>query len=150
ISAPPRPRADEDTVTIVYTSGTSGEPKGVMLTSSNIEFMLQATSNALGSLLGPNRSRHRVFHYLPFCFAGSRILLWSSLLRGSLLTLSSDSSQLLKELKAAMPHYVLNVPLVLERIRRGVEERLFEKRTVRALYETSSRASERRLAGQGR
>ncbi|HVB08411.1 MAG TPA: AMP-binding protein, partial [Candidatus Acidoferrales bacterium] len=39
-NAPPMPAAPADPVTIIYTSGTSGEPKGAVLNMSNIDFML--------------------------------------------------------------------------------------------------------------
>ena len=43
---------DADPVTIIYTSGTSGEAKGVVLTAANVGFMLGCTSARLDSLMG--------------------------------------------------------------------------------------------------
>ena len=43
---------DEDPVTIIYTSGTSGEAKGVVLTAGNVGFMLGCTSARLDQLMG--------------------------------------------------------------------------------------------------
>src|SRR5438067_304018 len=65
--------ADTDPVTIIYTSGTSGEPKGVVLTASNIGYMLGCTSSRLDSLLQVQKVKgnDRVFHDVPYCFAGS-------------------------------------------------------------------------------
>src|SRR6266403_4769902 len=40
IAGPPNPRQSEDFVTIIYTSGTSGEPKGVCLNTKNLDHML--------------------------------------------------------------------------------------------------------------
>src|ERR1700716_2309554 len=42
---------DPDPVTIIYTSGTSGEAKGVMLTAANVGFMLGCTSARLNLLM---------------------------------------------------------------------------------------------------
>lgn len=107
-------------VTIIYTSGTSGEPKGVMLSNANVDFMLGVTVRELAKMTRAHRSEDRVFHYLPFCFAGSRIMLWSQLHRGNPLLLSTDLARLQQELVVAAPHYCLNVPALLERIRAGV------------------------------
>ena len=51
-SAPPYRHADHDAVTIVYTSGTSGEPKGVVLNAGNVTFMLGCTNARLDQLMG--------------------------------------------------------------------------------------------------
>jgi long-chain acyl-CoA synthetase len=128
---------DSDPVTIIYTSGTSGEPKGVVLNAANIRHMLQCTSGRLDLLNethqgSPRRKpkaaakQDRVFHYLPFCFAGSWIMLLTCLLRGSLLVLNKDLSKLSGEMRAAAPDYFLNVPALLERMRKAVDEQLWK------------------------
>src|SRR3989449_7239221 len=75
--------SDSDPVTIIYTSGTSGEAKGVVLNAANIGHMLGCTSDRLDVLMNNRQGQDRVFHYLPFCFAGSWIMLLTCLLRGS-------------------------------------------------------------------
>jgi long-chain acyl-CoA synthetase len=117
---------DSDPVAIIYTSGTSGEAKGVVLNGSNIGHMLGCTSGRLDLLMGRHAGEDRVFHYLPFCFAGSWIMLLTCLLRRSLLTLNSDLPKLSSELRAAAPDYFLNVPALLERMRRAVDEQLWQ------------------------
>jgi long-chain acyl-CoA synthetase len=120
--APPVHHADHDAVTIVYTSGTSGEFKGAVLTAGNITFMLGCTNARLDKLMGRQAEPDRVFQYAPFCFAAARILLLTSLSRNSVLTLSTDLNKLSDELKLAAPHYFVNVPIFLERVRRKVED----------------------------
>src|SRR5438477_10839102 len=71
--------AESDPVTIIYTSGTSGEAKGVVLTAGNVGHMLGCTSGRLDLLMEGRRGQDCVFHYLPFCFAGSGIMLWTCL-----------------------------------------------------------------------
>src|SRR5690348_4519129 len=66
---------DSDPVAIIYTSGTSGEAKGVVLSAGNIGHMLGCTSGRLDLLMQGHTGQEQVFHYLPLCFAGSWILL---------------------------------------------------------------------------
>ncbi len=118
--------ANSDPVTIIYTSGTSGEAKGVVLTAGNIGHMLGCTSGRLDTLMNNRQGQDRVFHYLPFCFAGSWIMLLTSLLRRSRLTLNSDLTKLSTDMRAAEPDYFLNVPQLLERMRKAVDEQLWK------------------------
>ena len=118
--------ADSDPVTIIYTSGTSGEAKGVVLTAGNVGHMLGCTSGRLDDLMQNKPGQDRVFHYLPFCFAGSWIMLLTCLLRGSMLTLNTDLSKIASDIRAAAPDYILNVPALLERMRKAVDEQLWK------------------------
>ena len=123
----PEPQlADSDPVTIIYTSGTSGEAKGVVLTAGNVGHMLDCTSGRLNLLMENKPGQDRVFHYLPFCFAGSWIMLLTCLLRGSLLTLNTDLGKLANEMRTVAPDYFLNVPALLERMRKAVDEQLWK------------------------
>lgn len=128
--------ADSEPVTIIYTSGTSGEAKGVVLTAGNVGHMLGCTSARLDQLMewgkpktgneNPGPTQDRVFHYLPFCFAGSWIMLLTCLLRGSLLTMNTDLTKISGEMRFAAPDYFLNVPALLERMRKAVDEQLWK------------------------
>lgn len=121
-SAPPGHAEGAEPVTIIYTSGTSGEPKGVVLTAANITFMLGCTNGRLDLLMGARTEPEQVFQYTPFCFAASWIVLLTVLSRNSVLTLSMDLSKLSEELKLASPEYFLNVPTLLERVRARIQE----------------------------
>ena len=118
--------ADTDAVTIIYTSGTSGEAKGVVLNSGNIAHMLACINGRLDLLMSGRRGQNRVFHYLPFVFAGSWMLLMTSLVRGSLLTINTDLSKIAQDMRTVAPDYFLNVPALLERMRRAVDEQLWQ------------------------
>jgi long-chain acyl-CoA synthetase len=137
---------DEDPVTIIYTSGTSGEAKGVVLTAANVGFMLGCTSARLDSLMSGRLGQDRIFHYLPFSFCASWIAVLTFLLRGSLVTLNTDLTKIPTDMPATAPHYFLNVPQLLERMRRAVDEQIAQKGGV--VHTIYSRAKAARTRGK--
>jgi long-chain acyl-CoA synthetase len=135
----------EGPVAIIYTSGTSGEAKGVVLTADNVGFMLGCTSARLDQLMGGRAAGDRIFHYLPFSFCASWIAVLTFLLRGSLVTLNTDLTKIPSDMPAVAPHYFLNVPQLLERMRRGVDEQIAQKGGVAlAIYSRAKSAWSRR------
>jgi long-chain acyl-CoA synthetase len=151
LSDAPNPPQNTDIVTIIYTSGTSGEPKGVCLNVANLTHMLSCTSERLDQLMGATHEPDRVFHYLPFNFAASTILMLSCLTRESLLTLSTDLNKLADEIRLASSNYFLNVPTLLERVRHGVEEAIAKRPAViRSLFAKARSAWQRQHVGRGR
>jgi len=143
--APPCRHADSDALTIIYTSGTSGEPKGVVLNAANVNYMLGCANSRLDQLMGERQEPDRIFHYLPFCFAGSWILMLTALSRNSILSLSTDLSNLTDELRLASPDYFLNVPTLLERVRARIEEAVKQRGGLAAqIFSKAQRAAVRR------
>jgi long-chain acyl-CoA synthetase len=141
--------ADSDPVTIIYTSGTSGEAKGVVLTAGNVGHMLGCTSGRLDALMQNKAGQDRVFHYLPFCFAGSWIMLLTCFLRGSLLSLNTDLTKIASDMRSVAPDYFLNVPALLERMRKAVDEQLWKTGgVVLTIYTRAKGAWMRRQEGQ--
>ncbi len=133
--------ADGDPVTIIYTSGTSGEAKGVVLNAGNIAHMLQCINGRLDSLMSSSPQQDRVFHYLPFVFAGSWMLVLTSLRRGSVLTMNTDLGKIAQDMRTLAPDYFLNVPALLERMRRAVDEQLWQAGGfVQAIYNRAKSA----------
>src|SRR5579864_8275 len=140
---------DEDPVAIIYTSGTSGESKGVVLTAANVGFMLGCTSARLDELMGGRTGQDRIFHYLPFSFCASWIAVLSFMLRGSLITLNTDLSKIASDMPTVAPHYFLNVPQLLERMRRAVDEQVAQKGGVGQTIYSRAKADWARTRGQG-
>jgi len=142
---------DSDRVTIIYTSGTSGEAKGVVLTAANVGFMLGCTAARLDQLMGGRSGQDRIFHYLPFSFCASWIAVLTFLKRGSLVTLNTDLTKIPSDMPAVAPHYFLNVPQLLERMRRGVDEQIAQKGgIVQAVYSRAKTAWVQKSSQSGR
>ncbi len=149
-----RPQVEkEDAVTIIYTSGTSGEAKGVVLTAANVGFMLDRTAERLDQLMAGTGSgssgQDRIFHYLPFTFAASWIALLTFLKRRSLVTINMDLTRIAADMRTVAPDYFLNVPQLLERMRRAVDEQLWQTGGVaQAIYSRAKGAWARRQEKQ--
>jgi long-chain acyl-CoA synthetase len=129
-ASPPVTLADDDAVTIIYTSGTSGEPKGVVLNVRGVNHIVPCTNARLDELMAlyPKQSRpDRIFHYGPMSLAASWLVMLTALSRNSILLLSMDLKRLADEMKIATPDYFINVPILLERIRTKIEAQISER-----------------------
>ena len=152
--SPLHDRAGDELLTIIYTSGTSGEPKGVCLSVANLNHMTSCTTERLDQLIasgkGASEECERIFLYAPMNFAASWMLMLSALLRNSELTLSTDLTKLADEIRLSTPHYFLNVPTLLERVKRGVEDNIAKQAApVRWLYAHACDAWQRKYNGSG-
>jgi long-chain acyl-CoA synthetase len=150
----PAPHADSDLVAIFYTSGTSGEPKGVMITAGNVAHILKCTSERLDILMNrrsdeDSADRDRVYQWAPLNFAAAWITTLTSLLRGSSIFMNTDLTKLAGELRSVAPDYFVNVPALLERVRRAVDEQLWKTGgIVRIIYLKAKAAYMRRYEGR--
>jgi long-chain acyl-CoA synthetase len=107
----------EDVATLVYTSGTTGPPKGCMLTHANF---LSATAMYRGQL-ELNDVQPVIYMFLPLAHVLARLAQTVVLDVGGTLTYSSgDSKKILEEVVAAAPTHFVAVPRVYEKMHAGV------------------------------
>ena len=150
----PQDLADSDLVAIIYTSGTSGQAKGVMISSGNVGHMLQCTSARFEVLMNvhPSQERRRAdraYQWAPLNFAAAWITTLTGLLRGSSIFLNTDLTKIAAELRTVEPDYFVNVPALLERVRRAVDEQLWKTGgMVRTVYMRAKAAYMRRHEGK--
>jgi long-chain acyl-CoA synthetase len=108
-----------DLATIVYTSGTTGRPKGCRLSHENL---LADVRNAVGALPEifnePGRSA-LLFLPLAHCFA--RIIQVGCLESGTVLGHTPDVADLVADLGTFRPAFILAVPRVFEKVYNGAE-----------------------------
>jgi len=110
----------EDAVTILYTSGTTGHPKGVVLTHRNVLF------EAASSLRTAAPDGELVWiSYLPLAHIAERILgMYIPQVRGGHVHLVADPKQLVGALAEVRPTRFFGVPRVWEKIQTGLSARL--------------------------
>jgi long-chain acyl-CoA synthetase len=88
---------------------------------------------------------------LPFTFAASWIALLTFLKRRSLVTINTDLTKIASDMRAVAPDYFLNVPQLLERMRRAVDEQLWQTGGVaQAIYARAKAAWVRKKEGQSK
>lgn len=103
-----------DTYSIVYTSGTTGRPKGVELTHNNGAGLAWNGVRWLPNVLvGENV---RILLFLPLAHVYARLLELVSVAGDGVLGHTPDAKTLLPDLQAFGPSYVLAVPRVMEKI----------------------------------
>lgn len=105
-----------DLATLLYTSGTTGRPKGVMLTHENI------VSNVLGSLPRIPRRKSleykdtRVLSFLPICHIFERMLFYLFQYNGFSIYFAESIEKMGENVKEVKPHYMSVVPRLVEKV----------------------------------
>ncbi|MDT8342366.1 MAG: long-chain fatty acid--CoA ligase [Longimicrobiales bacterium] len=135
----------DDVATILYTSGTTGEPKGVMLTHQNIFSNTQAAGTVL-----PIREEDVTLSFLPLSHIFQRMVDFLLLSRGCVLARAHSIRTLGPDLAVVRPTLQIAVPRVYEKILGGVQEAASGIRApiLRWAIRAGARWADARLAGE--
>jgi long-chain acyl-CoA synthetase len=113
----------EDVVTLVYTSGTTGPPKGAMLTNANFAFCVDQivqSGQRLPNGKTPN-PRDVVLTYLPLCHVAERIFsTWHLVACGVVLNFAESIETVTTNLREIQPTLFFAVPRIWEKLHAGV------------------------------
>jgi len=101
----------QDPACIAYTSGTTGRPKGVVLTHDNVVFTAQSARECIDV-----RQEENTFLFLPLAHTFARLCVYVTLLEGSAQTFARTMETVSEDIKTAQPHWFASVPRVYEKI----------------------------------
>jgi long-chain acyl-CoA synthetase len=102
----------DDPATIVYTSGTTGDPKGCVLTHRNLAWTTRQIRAHLDDVLGSGGS---LLHFLPLAHIFARAIQFVCLDAGLRLGYARSMDNLPTDLKSFRPTFLLGVPRVFEK-----------------------------------
>lgn len=130
----------DDLATIIYTSGTTAEPKGVMLTHANLVANLDGVLQVLDL-----REEDVSLSFLPLCHGFERMVAYIYLTVGISVAFAESIDTIARDLQLVRPTVMSGVPRVFEKLR----ARIFDKANQapaprRALFHWAVRVAMRR------
>ena len=123
---------ENDLATIIYTSGTTDKPKGVMLTHKNIISNILASVSVLPEIKGNDK---KGLSFLPVSHIFERMMLYLYQYSGFSIYFAESIETISTDLQTVKPHVITAVPRLLEKIHdriiskgndlKGIKKRLF-------------------------
>lgn len=126
--------AHDDAASLVYTSGTTGRPKGCVITHGNLIWEVRQVVSKMEHLFTPDGS---TLMFLPLAHILARVVQVGCVTRGVKIGYSSGIAQLAPELALLQPTWVFAVPRVFEKVFNtaqgkagtGVQRKIFDRAT---------------------
>ncbi|MEN8040098.1 MAG: long-chain fatty acid--CoA ligase [Actinomycetota bacterium] len=112
--------AHDDLATLVYTSGTTGMPKGCALTHHNFVWEVSQVDGSFSELVAEG---NRTFMFLPLAHIFARLIQALAVSEGVTIGYSTGIPNLLEELPMFKPTWVFSVPRVFEKVFNGAKQK---------------------------
>ncbi len=118
-------QTDDDLATLVYTSGTTGPPKGAMLTVANVEFAIRILVSEGAFTDPPPGPKDLSLSYLPLAHVAERIFsTWFNAGAATQVNFAESIETVPANLREIQPTILFGVPRIWEKQLAGIEQRL--------------------------
>jgi long-subunit acyl-CoA synthetase (AMP-forming) len=115
---------DDKLMSLVYTSGTSGLPKGAMLTYGAFSWSVQQLINHIGI-----QENDRLFSYLPLAHITERVYIFGSSIMGGVTTAFPESlDTFIEDMKMHRPTLFISVPRLWTLFQQRIQDKLPPKK----------------------
>ncbi|MEZ8823568.1 AMP-binding protein [Vibrio amylolyticus] len=115
---------DDKLMSLVYTSGTSGQPKGAMLTYGSFSWSVQMLIDLISI-----KSDDRLFSYLPLAHITERVYIYGSSIAGGVLTAFPESlDTFIEDVKMHRPTLFISVPRLWTLFQQRIQDKLPQKK----------------------
>ena len=115
---------DDKLMSLVYTSGTSGLPKGAMLTYGAFSWSVQQLINHIGI-----QENYRLFSYLPLAHITERVYIFGSSIMGGVPTAFPESlDTFIEDVKMHRPTLFISVPRLWTLFQQRIQDKLPQKK----------------------
>ena len=115
---------DDKLMSLVYTSGTSGLPKGAMLTYGAFSWSVQQLINHIGI-----QENDRLFSYLPLAHITERVYIFGSSIMGGVTTAFPESlDTFIEDVKMQRPTLFISVPRLWTLFQQRIQDKLQQKK----------------------
>ena len=122
---PEIPPRMEDLAILMYTSGTTAKPKGVMLTHGNLVAGAYSLASNIPESLLKSISQWKYYNFLPLSHIyGLEICFCFMRLGGVIGFFGGNRAEILNEIRIFKPHLIACVPRVLQKFYEGILSKL--------------------------